>query len=104
MIELSSTFLLIFIINMSVLHSLPARSMVWADSRSLATTCEITIVFSSSGYLDVSVLRVRISASRRDDDASRHQVSPFGHLRITDCVHLPAAYRSLPRPSSPSKA
>src|SRR5699024_8633742 len=22
---------------------------------------------------------------RRDDDASRHQVSPFGHLRITDC-------------------
>ena len=32
---------------------------VWAGSRSLATTWEITVVFSSSGYLDVSVPRVR---------------------------------------------
>jgi hypothetical protein len=29
-----------------------------ANPRSLATTCGITIVFFSSGYLDVSVLRV----------------------------------------------
>ena len=39
----------------------PAQSenyTVWAISRSLATTREITIVFSSSGYLDVSVHRV----------------------------------------------
>ena len=34
--------------------------LVWASSRSLATTWEITIVFFSSGYLDVSVLRVRL--------------------------------------------
>ena len=27
-------------------------------------------------------------------------VSPFGHLRIKACLQLPAAYRSLPRPSS----
>ena len=33
-------------------------SPVWALARSLATTCAITIVFSSSGYLDVSVPRV----------------------------------------------
>ena len=33
-------------------------NMVWALSFSLATTGEITIVFSSSGYLDVSVHRV----------------------------------------------
>ncbi len=33
---------------------------VWAVSRSLATTWEITVVFSSSGYLDVSVPRVRL--------------------------------------------
>ena len=33
--------------------------MVWASSISLATTLEITIVFSSSAYLDVSVQRVR---------------------------------------------
>ena len=34
--------------------------MVWANARSLATTSAITIVFFSSGYLDVSVLRVRL--------------------------------------------
>jgi hypothetical protein len=28
-------------------------------------------------------------------------VSPFGNPRINDCSHLPAAYRSVPRPSSP---
>ena len=28
-------------------------------------------------------------------------VSPFGHPRIIDRSHLPAAYRSVPRPSSP---
>ncbi len=32
---------------------------VWASTRSLATTCVITIVFSSSAYLDVSVQQVR---------------------------------------------
>ena len=35
-------------------------NLVWALSRSLATTWEITIVFSSSAYLDVSVQRVRL--------------------------------------------
>ena len=34
---------------------------VWAVPRSLATTCGITVVFSSSSYLDVSVQRVRSS-------------------------------------------
>ena len=34
--------------------------MVWAISTSLATTTEITIVFSSYAYLDVSVQRVRV--------------------------------------------
>ncbi len=33
---------------------------VWAISTSLATTTEITIVFSSCAYLDVSVQRVRL--------------------------------------------
>ena len=35
-----------------------ARAMVWAPSGSLAATSEITVVFFSSGYLDVSVRRV----------------------------------------------
>ena len=35
-----------------------ARTMVWPLSISLAATLEITVVFFSSGYLDVSVHRV----------------------------------------------
>ena len=35
-----------------------ARTPVWALPRSLAATYGITVVFSSSGYLDVSVHRV----------------------------------------------
>ena len=76
---------------------------VWAPSRSLATTWEITVVFSSSGYLDVSVLRVCFPIAR-DDAASRHRVAPFGHLRINSYLPIPAAYRSLSRPSSPLRA
>ena len=53
--------------------------MVWAISRSLAATCEITIVFSSSGYLDVSVLRVYLLS---DNQSSTSWVAPFGNLRI----------------------
>ena len=34
--------------------------LVWANPRSLATTCGITIVFYSSDYLDVSVHRVSV--------------------------------------------
>jgi hypothetical protein len=36
-------------------------TQVWAFPVSLATTQGITIVFSSSGYLDVSVPQVRLS-------------------------------------------
>lgn len=36
------------------------RIRVWAGSRSLATTWDITFVFFSSSYLDVSVRRVRL--------------------------------------------
>ena len=44
----------------SIMRSEPrdARIPVWALSISLAATFEITVVFSSSGYLDVSVHRV----------------------------------------------
>ena len=37
--------------------------LVWALPRSLATTSGIIIIFSSCGYLDVSVPRVRFSLS-----------------------------------------
>jgi hypothetical protein len=37
---------------------------VWANPRSLATTYGITVVFSSYGYLDVSVPHVRFRIKR----------------------------------------
>ena len=40
---------------------LAVTRQVWAVSRSLATTYEIIIIFSSSAYLDVSVQRVCFS-------------------------------------------
>jgi hypothetical protein len=65
------------------------------------------VVFSSSGYLDVSVPRVRLMRlciQRTMMPNYRHRVFPFGHLRINGRLHLPAAFRSLPRPSSPVHA
>ena len=43
-------------------------------------------------------------ASLTDTISSIQQVSPFGNLRIKLCVPIPAAYRSLSRPSSPLRA
>ena len=77
--------------------------LVWASPRSLAATRGITIVFYSSGYLDVSVLRVCFHTSM-DDYSSNNRVSPFGHLRIKMYVPLPVTFRSLSRPSSPLRA
>ena len=53
---------------------------VWAISISLAATPEITIVFSSCAYLDVSVQRVCLLS---DNTSSMYWVSPFGNVRIT---------------------
>ena len=41
---------------------------------------------------------------RRVTIISDGRVSPFGHPGLIACVPLPLAYRSLPRPSSPSCA
>ena len=95
----------------------------WPGPRSLATTSGVSVDVLSSRYLDVSVpwvcfctlciqaqipsndilksgpelLRIRITICRR-------WVSPFGDLGINGCSHLPQAYRSVPRPSSPLTA
>ena len=71
--------------------------------RSLATTCGISVDFSSSPYLDVSVQavpRVRLFYSTHADRVLLCRVAPFGDLRIDAYVPLPVAYRSLSRPSS----
>ena len=40
----------------------------------------------------------------RDNISSRYWVVPFGNLRINSYLRIPAAYRSLLRPSSPLRA
>ncbi len=75
--------------------------------RSLATTSGISVDFSSSPYLDVSVQavpHVHLFYSMHVDRVLLCRVSPFGNLRIKVCVPLPEAYRSLPRPSSAPNA
>ena len=42
------------------------------------------------------------SPDNGDTGASHRWVAPFGHPRVTGRLHLTAAFRSLPRPSSPS--
>ena len=84
------------------------RIPVWALSIPLAATLEITFVFFSSGYLDVSVRRVPLHKLLRhfclcsfmDTRALPAWVSPFRHLRIIVYLPLPAAFRSLSRLSS----
>jgi hypothetical protein len=77
----------------------------WPDPLSLATTSGISVDVFSSGYLDVSVPRVRLQLlCIQNWIPSKGWVSPFGHPRINDRSHLPAAFRSVPRPSSPLSA
>ena len=81
---------------------------VWAVARSLAATSAISVDFFSSGYLDVSVPRVVSEAAYpiRPPVPGRSpgRVPPFGDPRVGGRLRLTAAYRSLPRPSSPSCA
>ena len=71
--------------------------------RSLATTSGISVDFSSSPYLDVSVQAVphlRLFDSTQADGVLLRRVAPFGNPRIAGYLLLPVAYRSLSRPSS----
>ena len=46
----------------------------------------------------------RLCIQRMVTGHDSRRVSPFGHPRVEDCLRLTEAYRSLPRPSSPSRA
>ena len=77
--------------------------LVWPLPRSLATTYGISVDVFSSPYLDVSVQAVpyvHLFDSMHVDTVLPYRVSPFGNLWITAYLQLPAAYRSLSRPSS----
>ena len=77
----------------------------WPGPLSLAATNGVSVDVLSSGYLDVSVRRVcflHLFIQCRMTPMGR--VSPFGNPRIKACSQLPAAYRSVLRPSSPLSA
>ncbi len=79
-------------------------SLVWASPASLATTTGITTCF-----LLLQVLRCFSSLRspldlRQDPWSSTRGVAPFGYQRINAYLLLPAAFRSLSRPSSPLRA
>ena len=70
---------------------------VWPLPRSLATTSGISVDFSSSPYLDVSVqavplIHLCIQCMMTGHDSSR--IAPFGNPRIDAYLRLPVAYRS----------
>ena len=73
----------------------------WPDPLSLATTNGVSVDILSSGYLDVSVRQVCfLYLCIQYKMPLKRRVSPFGNPRIKECLLLPEAYRSLPRPSS----
>ena len=55
-----------------------------------------------SHFPPLALFRLCIQRTVTGHDSRR--VSPFGHPRVEACLRLTGAYRSLPRPSSPSRA
>lgn len=77
---------------------------VWAPPVSLATTPGITFVFSSYGYLDVSVPHVRLpsfNGMARSSRAGLPHSDIRGSIRICQSPRLFAAYHVLPRLPEP---
>jgi hypothetical protein len=83
---------------------------VWALPRSLAATDGVSVDFYSYRYLDVSVpcvRSIRPMHSAAGDAIWLPSDNGFPHSEIpglTVARHLPRAYRSQPRPSSPLDA
>ena len=87
--------------------SQPFRRMlpVWAPPLSLTTTQGISVDFFSSGYLDVSVPRVRLRWTMYSSRGyACAWVSPFGIAVVKDPLRLVPHFRGLARPSSPADA
>ena len=81
--------------------------VVWPLPRSLATTSGISVDFSSSPYLDVSVQAVpliHLWIQCMIHEPYLMWIAPFGYLRINARFRLPVAFRRLLRPSSAPSA
>ena len=82
-----------------------ATHAVWAIPRSLATTGGIISLFSLPTGTKMFQFPAFASAPcDADNSPSDCWVVPFGNPRIKGYLHLPEAYRSLSRPSSPPRA
>ena len=79
-----------------------STATVWAPPLRSPLLAESCFIFSSYGYLDVSVPHVRPRHAGGRPPACR--VAPFGYPRIKGHLHLPGDFRSLSRPSSPPRA
>ena len=93
----SHTFLLSACVPYAVQTPVVLLPPVWPLPRSLATTSGISVDFSSSPYLDVSVqavplIHLCIQCMMIKHDFNR--IAPFGNLRINAYLRLPVAYRS----------
>ena len=93
----SHAILLNLILHIAVQTPKVLLLLVWPPPRSLATTSGISVDFSSSPYLDVSVqagplVYLCIQYTMTGHDSSR--IAPFGNLRINAYLRLPVAYRS----------
>ena len=77
---------------------IPFRSPLLRESRFLSLPGGTEM----SHFPPLASNRLCIQRSMTGYDSRR--VSPFGHPRVEDCLRLTEAYRSLPRPSSPSVA
>ena len=77
------------------------RSPLLTESR-LISFPPLTEMFHFSGFA-ISFLSLSFNrVLERGDGIQSHQVTPFGNRRVSGCVPLTDAYRSLSRPSSPS--
>ena len=104
---LSHTLRLNYVLHVVVRTPTVLLPSVWPLPLSLATTHGISVDFSSSPYLDVSVQAVPsvylwIQYTVTGLDSCR--VSPFGYPRIIACFRLPEAFRRSLRPSSAPSA
>ena len=77
-------------------QTVPLSSHQSAGPRSLVATEGVSIDFLSSGYLDISVLRVRLATLYiQVAIPPKRWVSPFGHPRIKACLSAPRGFSQI---------
>ena len=102
-VQLSRRFFYQVTVNVAVLQPPPRRNAAGLGCSAFARH----YLRNHCCFLFLQVLRCFSSLRSphfRGNDSSSHWVPPFGNLGINGYLHLPQAYRSLSRPSSPLRA